>query len=65
MIDWWVEEKDICNRAEGVALGKEFYATGIMKHGKKRLLKNREREEERERERERWGVVYTDPVKLE
>ena len=33
MIDWWLEEKDISNRGEGVTLGKEFYATGMLKHG--------------------------------
>ena len=33
MIDWWCDEKDISNRAEGVSLGKELYATGILKHG--------------------------------
>ena len=33
LIEWWCEEKDVSNRAEGVTLGKELYATGILKHG--------------------------------
>ena len=43
MIEWWCDEKDVSNRAEGVSLGKEFYATGILKHGMwNRIHKNKQ-----------------------
>ena len=33
LIDFWISEKDIHNRAEGVALGQELFATGVLRHG--------------------------------
>ena len=34
LIEWMQEENDITSREEGVALGREFIATGILRHGK-------------------------------
>ena len=32
LIDWWLLEKDIARRVDGVTLGEEFFATGILRH---------------------------------
>lgn len=34
LIDWLLEERDIISREEGVALGREFLALGVLRHGK-------------------------------
>ena len=33
LIEWLLEEHDITSREEGVALGRAFIATGILRHG--------------------------------
>lgn len=33
LIDWLVFEGDITNREQGVTLGEELFATGILRHG--------------------------------
>ncbi len=33
LLDWLLSEGDIQRREEGVALGQEFFATGIIRHG--------------------------------
>ena len=38
LIDWMLEEHDIISREEGVALGREFVATGVLRHGEKPVL---------------------------
>lgn len=35
LIDWLQLEGDIAGREEGVALGQELFATGILRHGRK------------------------------
>ena len=34
LIDWWLLEKDISRRIDGVALGEDFFATGVLRHSK-------------------------------
>lgn len=33
LLDWLQSEGDIQRREEGVALGQELFATGILRHG--------------------------------
>ena len=33
LIEWLLEEKDIVSRDEGVALGRQFVALGVLRHG--------------------------------
>ena len=33
LVDWLLEEHDINSREEGVALGREFLALGVLRHG--------------------------------
>lgn len=33
LVDWLLEEHDIISREEGVALGREFLALGVLRHG--------------------------------
>ncbi len=32
LIDWWLEEKDIPKRVDGITLGEQFFATGVLRH---------------------------------
>lgn len=32
LIDWWHSEKDISRRVDGITLGEEFFATGVLRH---------------------------------
>lgn len=33
LVDWLKEEHDITSREEGVTLGREFLALGVLRHG--------------------------------
>ena len=33
LIEWLIDEKDIVSRDEGVALGRQFVALGVLRHG--------------------------------
>ena len=33
LIEWLLDENDITSREEGVALGRDFIALGVLRHG--------------------------------
>lgn len=38
LIEWLIDEKDIVSRDEGVALGRQFVALGVLRHGQQHPL---------------------------